>query len=319
MSKELFPSRLELVYTKALDLQGRAALYTSGEGPELPLARLHGPPPSYEDILSLEVALQAVTAFARPTVALAKHGQLCGLASAESIEEAFTLAYQADERAAEWSLAGLNRALTEEAAKLLAKEPIGALLAPGYEPKALEPLRKRKGFKVFQAGPRLGLPRSQEGQAELELRGTVFGLLVRAREQESEPELRVVSKREPATEEWADLRFAWKALAWVQPEAALIVKGQCLVGLEASQASLIDAVTIAIRRAGPRATGAVLALPALPNREPIDLAAAARLAALIAPAYTGNEQEVIRAAEEQGLALVLTALAGGHEPIPERS
>lgn len=307
LSEELFPARLELVYTKAIELQGQAALYLSGEeGPEPPFVRLHGPLPSYEDILNLEVALQAVTAFARPTVVLAKHGRLCGLASAESIEEAFTLAYQADERAAEWSLAGLNRALTEEAAKRLAKEPIGALLAPGYEPKALEALRKRKGFKVFQAGPGLGPPRSQEGQTELELRGTAFGLLVRARERESEPELKVVSRRQPTAEEWADLRFAWRALAWVQPEAALIAKGQCLIGLGAGQASLIDAVTLAIRRARPRAKGAVLALPALPDRDPIDLAAAARITGIIAPGDLVGSQESIRAADEQGLALALS-------------
>jgi phosphoribosylaminoimidazolecarboxamide formyltransferase/IMP cyclohydrolase len=304
-----FPSRLELVYTKAIELQDQAALYympMPGEGgPEPPFARLHGPPPSYEDILNLEVALQAASAFARPTVALVKHGRLYGLASAESIGEAFTLAYRADERAAEWSLAGLNRAVTEESARLLAKEPIAALLAPGYEAEALELLRKRKGFKVFQAGQ----PQGQ--REELELRGTIFGLLVRVRERGSEPELaepklEVVSKREPTLKERTDLCFAWKALAWAGPEAALIAKDECLVGLGVGQASLIEAVALAIRKAGPRAKGAALALPALPDRDPLDLAAAARITGIITSSSLANSQELIRAADEHGLALALS-------------
>ncbi len=316
LTEEPFPPKLDLVYTKTCELQGRAALYArAGEGPSPlpPFARLHGPPPSYEDIFNLEVALRAATAFARPTAALAKHGQLCGLASAETIAEAFTLAYRADERAAEWSLAGLNRAVTEEVAKLLAKEPIAALLTPGYEPEALEVLRKRKGFKVFQARASLGLPQEP---LELELRGTIFGLLVRVRERESElaePELRVMSKRGPTEEEWADLRFAWRALAWARREAVLIVRGECLVGLGAGQPSLIDAVALAIRKAGPRAKGAVLASPALPDRDPIDLAAAARIAGIIAAASSAADQELIRAADEHGLALVLAGPSGPRE------
>ncbi|MGQ9476975.1 MAG: hypothetical protein ACUVRH_00530 [Candidatus Bipolaricaulia bacterium] len=326
LTEEPFPPKLDLVYTKACELQGRAALYAyaragAGEGPSplLPFAQLHGPPPSYEDILNLEVTLRAATAFARPTAALAKHGDLCGLASAETIAEAFALAYRADERAAaEWSLAGLNRALTREAAKLLAKEPIAALLAPGYEPEALEVLRKRKGFKVFQAQARagLGLPQEPLELEGLELHGTIFGLLVRVRGRESElaePELRVMSKREPTEEEWADLRFAWRALAWLRREAALIVRDECLVGLGAGQPSLIDAVALAIRKAGPRAKGAVLASSALPNRGPIDLAAAARLAGIIAAAGSTADQELIRAADEHGMALVLVGLLGQRE------
>jgi phosphoribosylaminoimidazolecarboxamide formyltransferase/IMP cyclohydrolase len=308
LASEPLPLQLNLAYPKALELraggdkQRQAALYVNREA-ELP-RQLHGSPLTYEYLLELDTALQIPYSFERPTAVIIKHGDPCGLASAEVIEEAFARAYAADERGAEWGLAGLNRPVSEEGAKLLAKHSIDGVLAPKYEEGALEILRKRKGLHVLEGGREL-----LEGRVRLELKQTALGLLARQRKggQTAADELKVVSRRSLTEAEWTDALFAWRALAWFRQEAVLLVGGECTVGVGAGQPSLLDATELAIRKAAERTRGSVLvAGTALPSRDVVDLAAAARVTAIIALAGRASDAEVIRAADEQGIALVFT-------------
>lgn len=308
---EALPAQLNLAYRKVLELQAggageEAALYGDDRGVRPP-QQLHGPPLSYEYLLELDAALQIPYSFERPTAVIIKHGEPRGLASAEAIEEAFARAYAADERGAVWGLAGLNRPLTEGGAKLLARHSVDGVLAPAYERGALEILKRRKGFHVVEGGP-------LQGGAERALKQTVFGLLARVQRAGQAPadELKAVSRRAPTEQEWADVLFAWKGLPWFRREAVLLVSNECVVGVGAGQGSLLDATELAIYRAAERTRGSVLVTgTALPSRDLVDLAAAARVALIIGPEGRASKEEVIRAADEQGLVLVF---AGQHRP-----
>jgi len=306
LSEDPLPSQLNLAYLKTIDLRAgenphqRAAFYAEGA----PFEQLHGKELSYNNLLDLDAALRIAHSFPRPTAVVVKHTNPCGLASADSIEEAFTKAYQADERSAFGGIVGLNRPLTEEGAELLVEHFLDAVIAPRYEDGALRALKRRKGLRVIRAGPE-GL----ENSLALELRGTAFGLI--AQEPSTgvirREEWKVAGRHQPTEEQWDELLFAWKAVRWVKSNAILLAKDECTVGIGAGQMSRVDATELAIRKAGPRAEGAVLASDAFfPFRDSIDLAAAARVAAIIEPGGSVRDAEVIRAADEHGLPLVFT-------------
>jgi phosphoribosylaminoimidazolecarboxamide formyltransferase/IMP cyclohydrolase len=307
LASEPLPVQLNLAYPRVLGFREAnaplvAALYSEHAEAKLP-RQLHGPPLSDELMIEVDIALRIPHSFDRPTAVIVKHGEPRGLASAEAIEEAFARAYAADERAAEWALAGLNRPVTVEGANLLARHSVDGVLAPAYERGALEILKKRKGFHVLEGGEEI-----LEGTPRLELRQTIFGLLARAREagQPRTAELKVASRRVPTARERADGLFASKALPWLRREAVLLVSEECVVGLGAGQPSLLDAAELAIFKAAERARGSVLAsATALPSRELVDLAAAARVGLVIAPEGRASG-EVVAAADEQGLALAFT-------------
>ena len=306
LSEDPLPSQLNLAYPKAMDLRAgenkhqRAAFYAD----RVPFKQLHGKGLSYNNLLDLDAALKISHSFPRPTAVVVKHTNPCGLASADTIEEAFARAYAADELSAFGGIVGLNRPLTEEGALLLAERFLDAVIAPGYDEGALRALKRRKGLRVIQAGPEL-----LEDGFKLELRDTAFGLIAQEPSTGgiSREELKVVSKREPTEEQWNDLIFAWKVVRWVKSNAILLAKDECTVGIGAGQMSRVDAVELAIRKAGPRAKGSVLASDAFfPFRDSVDLAAAARVAAIIEPGGSVRDEEVIRAADEHRLPLVFT-------------
>lgn len=305
LAADPLPSQLNLAYPKAMDLRAgenpeqRAALY----GPLLP-RQLHGKGLSYNNLLDLDAALRVSHSFSRPTAVVVKHATPCGLASAPTIEEAFLRAYAVDQRSVVGGIAGLNRPLGEEGAELVAEHLLDCVIAPGYEGGALRVLKRRKGLRVIEAGPQL----LKEG-LKLELRDTAFGLIAQERSCGAvhRKGLEVVSRRQPTEEQFKDLLFAWKAVRWVKPNAVLLAKEECTVGIGSGQPSPVDAVELAIRKAGERAEGAVLASDAFfPFRGYIDLAAAARVAAIVEPGGSVRDEEVIRAADEQGIALLFT-------------
>ncbi len=279
--------------------QQRAALY----GPLLP-RRLHGKGLSYNNLLDLDAAFKIAHSFSRPTAVVIKHASPCGLASAPTIGEAFLRAYMGDERSAFGGIVGLNRPLGEEGAVLLAERFLDCVIAPGYEDGALRALQRRKGLRVIEAGAQL-----LENGLNLELRQIAFGLLAQepSRGAVQRKDFQLAGRHQPTAEQFEDLLFAWKAVRWVKSNAIVLAKEGCLVGIGSGQPSRVDAVELAIRKAGPRAEGSVLASDAFfPFRDSIDLAAAARVAAIVEPGGSIRDEEVIRAADEQGIALVFT-------------
>lgn len=306
LAEGLLPPQLNLAWPKAMALRAgenphqRAALYADG----LPFRQLHGKELTYNNLLDLDAVLRISHSFSRPTAVVVKHTTPCGIASATTIEEAFLQAYQADQRSAFGGIVGLNRPLTEEGAVLLAERFLDAVVAPEYEEGALEVLKRRKGLQAIEAGVEL----FQSG-LQLELRATAFGLIAQqpSTGELSREELTIVSKRHPTEEQWDDLLFAWTSVRWVKSNAVVLAREECTVGIGGGQPSRVDAVELAIHKAGPRAKGSVMASEAFfPFRDSIDLAAAARVAAIIEPGGSVRDEEVIRAADEHGLPLVFT-------------
>lgn len=305
LSTDSLPAQLNLVYPKVADLRAgenkhqRAAFYGAGA-----FRQLHGKGLSYNNLLDLDAALKISHSFSRPTAVVVKHTNPCGLASAETIEKAFALAYAADQKSAFGGIVGLNRPLTEEGAKVLVEHFLDAVIARGYMDGALEILKRRKALRVIQPGPEL-----LENDFKLEIRNTAFGLIAQepSEGELSREELRTMGKQQPTAEQWDDLLFAWKAVRWVRSNAILLAKDGYTVGIGAGQMSRVDAVKLAIHKAGPRAKGSVMASDAFfPFRDSIDLAAAARVAVIIEPGGSVRDEEVIRAADENGLPLVFT-------------
>lgn len=199
---------------------------------------------------------------------------------------------------------GLNRPLTKDGAALLAKYFLDALIAPDYEPEALEILKGRENLLVLRAGSKL-----LKNELGLEIKDTAFGLVAQSPSTGviSQDNLRVVSKVQPTEAQLDELIFTWKAVRWVKSNAILLAKDHCTTGIGAGQMSRVDAVELAIRKAGDRVNGSVLASDAFfPFRDSIDLAAAAGITAIIEPGGSVRDEEVIAASDEHGLPLVFT-------------
>ena len=305
-SSERLPSQLNLAHPKACSLRAgenkhqQAALY----GHRTPYTQLQGKPPSYNNLLDLDAALRIPHAFSEPAAVFVKHTNPCGLCSADTIEEAIRRAHQADSKSAFGGILGVNRPLTREGAECLAGHFLDALIAPAYEPDALAALQKRPKLLIIQAGRDL----LDQGLG-IEITETAFGLIAQSPStgEMSREALRVVSSRRPTHAELDELLFAWRAVRWVKSNAILLSKGRCTVGIGAGQMSRVDAVELAIRKAGDRARGAVLASDAFfPFRDSIDLAAEAGISAIVEPGGSLRDEDVVRAADEHGLALVFT-------------
>jgi len=289
------PRRLTLRYGENPHQQG--ALY----GPHVP-EQLQGKALSFVNILDADAAIQCALEFERPTAVIIKHTTPCGVASAPELAEAFERAYQADEKSAFGGIIGLNRPLDRETAELISEHFFEVVIAPEISEEALKVLSVKKNLRVLRA---------PEGfyDSSRELRTTSFGVLVQTPSGQSlkEGELQTVTRREPTPQELRDLLFAWKVVKYVKSNAIVLAREERTVGIGAGQVSRVDAVEIAIRKAGALAKGSVLASDAFfPFRDSIDLAAEAGVEAIIQPGGSRRDEEVIRAADEHGLAMVFT-------------
>lgn len=287
--------RLTLRYGENPHQQG--ALY----GPCVP-ERLQGKELSFVNILDADAALKCALEFERPTVVIIKHTSPCGVASASELPEAFELAYRADEKSAFGGIIGLNRPLNGATAKQISKHFFEVIIAPKISEEALKVLSAKKNLRVLRA---------PEGFYDLsrEVRTTGFGVLVQtpSRQRLKEHKLKTVTQREPTPEELRNLLFAWKVAKYVKSNAIVLAKDERTVGIGAGQVSRVDAVEIAVRKAGTLAKGSVLASDAFfPFRDSVDLAAEAGVEAIIQPGGSRRDEEVIRAANEHGMAMVFT-------------
>ena len=306
-SKERLPDQLNMILPQARPIRAgenshqQAALY----GCRTEYTQLQGRDPSYNNLLDLDAALRISHAFSEPTAVFVKHTNPCGLCSAETIEEAIRRAHEADSKSAFGGILGINRPLTMEAAGLVAGHFFDAIVAPEVGQDALTILRKREKLLIVQAGKEL----LDQGLG-IEVHETSFGLIAQTPSAGEilRQDLRVMSSSTPTESQLDEMLFAWQAVRWVKSNAILLSSERCTVGIGAGQMSRVDAVELAIRKAGRRAQGAVLASDAFfPFRDSVDLAAEAGITAIIEPGGSIRDEEVIRAADEHGIALVFTA------------
>lgn len=270
---------------------------------------LNGKELSYNNLLDLDSALAIVRSLEAPSVAVIKHNNPCGAASASTLAEATRLAFDGDPVSAFGSVLGFNRPVDAAAAEVLA-EPgrfVEAIVAPGYDAAALEILTTRPKWKtnvrLMQVGP------LEPAKESLEVRQIVGGLLVQQADNLPDPESdwRVATTKQPTAAQLADLRFAWTLVRFVKSNAIVVAKDRALWGVGAGQMSRVDSTEIALRKAGEKSRGAVLGSDAFfPFPDSIEQAAAAGIAAIIQPGGSKKDDEVIAAANQHGIAMVLT-------------
>ena len=305
------PEELPLGYRKALNLRygenphQQGALYAPALGATA-LARavhLHGRVLSFNNLLDADAAWRVVQEFAEPAVVVIKHTNPCGLAVHPDLAEAYRRAHAGDPVSAYGGIVGFNRAVTAEAARATEGVFYEVVVAPGYEPEALEALRRRRNLRVLQV--------PGDAAPSLDLRPISGGLLVQTPDtlQEDPAGWKTVTERAPTPEELRDLAFAWKAVKHVKSNAIVLAREGALVGLGAGQPNRVTSVFLAARVAGERARGSVMASDAFfPFPDSVEAAAEAGVTAVAQPGGSIRDKEVIEAANRLNLAMVFTGV-----------
>jgi phosphoribosylaminoimidazolecarboxamide formyltransferase/IMP cyclohydrolase len=279
--------------------------------------QLHGKELSYNNILDLDSALNLAREFAGPACVVVKHNNPCGAATAAKMVDAFNLAWDGDPQSAFGGILAFNRPVDADTASALmdpkAKRFIECVIAPDFEPAALEGLKKwKENVRLLKTGPLAGFPQG------LDYRRVDGGLLVQTRDYGADKpdEWKVVTKRKPTEAEWNALHFAWFVCKHVKSNAIVLAsggrkppEGLQVVGVGAGQMSRVDSVQIAVKKAGDRVKGSVMASDAFfPFRDNVDAAAAAGVTAIIQPGGSVKDADSIAACDQHGLAMLFTGV-----------
>ena len=278
---------------------------------------------SYTNLLDLDAALRIVLEFTEPAATVIKHTNPCGTATGTTISEAYVGARDADSLSAFGGIVGLNREIDVEAATAITSTFIEAVMAPSIADAAREILAKKTNLRVLTTD--FETVRRDQYQ---ETRSILGGLLQQEADRVTEAagtwpppsrpdhsaapadrsgDIRVVTKRQPTAEEWTALRFAWRVCAHVKSNAVIFTGADRSLAIGAGQMSRVDAVKVAVMKAGGSLKGSVAASDAFfPFRDGLDAVAAAGATAVVQPGGSVRDAEVIAAADEHGLAMVFT-------------
>ncbi|GAB2847744.1 bifunctional phosphoribosylaminoimidazolecarboxamide formyltransferase/IMP cyclohydrolase [Actinocorallia aurea] len=283
----------------------RAALYTTGTGGLAGAEQLHGKEMSYNNYVDTDAARRSAYDFAEPAVAIIKHANPCGIAVGADIAEAHRKAHACDPVSAYGGVIAANRVVTRELAEQIAPIFTEVVVAPGFEPEALEILQTKKNIRLLVAEDLSGEPRP-------ELRQISGGLLVQTADLVAEGGDDAANwelKAGPAAsaEQLADLQFAWKAIRSVKSNAILLAKDGASVGVGMGQVNRVDSCGLAVQRAADRAAGSVAASDAFfPFADGPEILIAAGVKAIVEPGGSIRDEEVIAACEKAGLTLYFT-------------
>jgi phosphoribosylaminoimidazolecarboxamide formyltransferase/IMP cyclohydrolase len=292
-----------------------AAFYVEGNARADSIARaevLHGKELSYNNLLDLDSALGLVREFDEPAAVVIKHNNPCGAATAATLVEAFTRAYEGDPLSAFGGILAFNREIDAATARQIT-EPnrfIECIIAPGYAQTAFDVLTTRPSWKNSVRLLRTG-PLAPGAAVSGDFRRVDGGLLLQARDAGGDDFVRaeLKTKRPPTAQEMADLRFAWLVAKHVKSNAIVLAKDRMVVGVGAGQMSRVDSTQIAIRKAGDRARGSVLASDAFfPFRDNVDEAARAGVTAIVQPGGSKRDADSIAACDEHGIAMIFTGV-----------
>ncbi|HZL49176.1 MAG TPA: bifunctional phosphoribosylaminoimidazolecarboxamide formyltransferase/IMP cyclohydrolase [Solirubrobacteraceae bacterium] len=330
---EGFPPTWRDAYEKVSDLRygenphQRAAFYARVGSPTHLLdgvEQRHGKELSFNNLLDLSSARELVEDFTHagtllgggqaggePACVIVKHNNPCGCAVGGSVQAAYERAFACDPESAYGGVIAVNRRIDAAFAEELGKQFIEVLLAPGYDPDALEALKAKKNVRLLE------LARWPAPSREVEGKPVIGGQLVQTRDvvTETREEMRVMTKREPDEAQWDDLLFAWKVCRHVRSNAIVIAVGGATIGIGAGQMSRVDSVRIAVEKAkaaegragSDLLAGAALASDAyFPFADGPELAIAAGVTAIIQPGGSIRDPDVVAAADGAGIAMVAT-------------
>jgi phosphoribosylaminoimidazolecarboxamide formyltransferase / IMP cyclohydrolase len=312
---ERFPEQLTLSFRKVSDLpygenpHQAAALYWEVGARRHLLSRveqLGGRELSYNNLADLEAARRISRELTEPAAVIVKHGNPCGVAVAETIEEAWERALEADPVSAYGCVVVLNRPVPAVLGERIAKHFTEVLLAPAYDDDAVEALSRRQALRILRNDDR-----RSDTPGERDFKRLLGSLLVQDRDAEMEArEGMEVATGTVTPEQWDDLLFAWRVCKHVSSNAIVLARDGQTIGVGAGQMSRVDAVRIALEKArelGHDIRGAVLASDAFfPFADGPQLALDAGVAVLVQPGGSKRDPEVKAAIEAAGAALVVT-------------
>ena len=291
----------------------KAAFYAidGGAGMSLPAATvLQGKELSYNNILDLDAAMRLGSEFAAPAVAIIKHTNPCGCAvSDEGVLAAYRLARETDPVSAFGGIVAVNREVDVALAREMSETFLECVIAPSYAAEALTVLSAKKNLRLLSYDFVAAAAAERASGGALEVRSVSGGFLVQTRDMQTSPAAaaRVVTKRPPTAVELADLDFAWRVGKHVKSNAIVFCGGGRTLGVGAGQMSRVDSVRIAVSKARVPLTGSVLASDAFfPFRDGVDEAAKAGVSAIVQPGGSLRDDEAIAAADEHGIAMILT-------------
>jgi phosphoribosylaminoimidazolecarboxamide formyltransferase / IMP cyclohydrolase len=268
---------------------------------------LHGKAMSYTNFLDANSALELVKEYDETTVAIIKHNNPCGVAGGATPVEAYVKARETDPVSAFGGVIAFNRIVDIVAAKEISSTFVEVVIAPGFAEDALAELKRKKDLRLLDVGPLMKV--KQEG---FDLKKLVGGLIVQDRDLGVLADLRalmVPTVRKPTDEEYAACAFAWKVCKHVKSNAIIYAKPGQTVGIGAGQMSRVDSVKLAAMKAQIPVKGCVMASDAFfPFRDGLDAAAEVGITAVIQPGGSIRDAEVVKAADEHGMAMILTGM-----------
>ena len=300
-----FPDSLNLTLSKQFPLRygenphQSGAFYAVGDPG---WNRLQGKDLSYTNLLDMDAAWRLVSELERPGVAIVKHTNACGAAVAATIEQAYALALDSDPRSAFGGIVAANREIDGPTAGRIIEILTEIVVAPSFTPEALAEFAQRKNLRVVH---------TRTLSKGTELRSAAGGVLLQELDtaQEAVAQMTVAGRVQPAPEDWDDLALAWTVAKYLKSNAAVLANRGQMVGMGSGLTSRVEAVELAVRRAGGRAIGSVCASDGFfPFRDGFDAAASAGVRAVIEPGGSVRDAEVIEAADERGIPIIFTGV-----------
>ncbi len=277
----------------------KAAFY-SNQFTKYPLEKIHGKELSYNNIVDIESALNIISEFKEPAAVIIKHNNPCGAAVGNNALEVYEKALSCDEISSFGGIVALNREIDLKLAEKLNEIFLEVVIAPSVSNEALKILQRKKNLRVI-------IHKSFQQNEKYQIKNVVGGFLVQENNNHAIGEMSQVT--ECTTTEKEDLIFAWKICKHVKSNAIVIAKGGCAIGIGAGQTSRIDSVNIAVKKAGEKCKGAVLASDAFfPFPDSIVESAKHGITAIIQPGGSLKDQDVIAAANENKIAMFFTGV-----------
>ncbi|MDO9260024.1 MAG: bifunctional phosphoribosylaminoimidazolecarboxamide formyltransferase/IMP cyclohydrolase [Polaromonas sp.] len=320
----LFPGQANGRFIKVQELRygenshQQAALYRDlypAPGSLVTARQLQGKELSYNNIADADAAWECVKSFNGPACVIVKHANPCGVAVGKDALEAYSKAFKTDPTSAFGGIIALNCILDEAAAQQISKQFVEVLMAPAFTPEALEVFKTKVNVRILQIDlPPGGDTAWQQGRNLMDIKRVGSGLLMQTADNHelALADIKVVSKLQPTAAQLQDLMFAWKVAKYVKSNAIVFCADGMTMGVGAGQMSRLDSARIASIKAGHAGLslkGTAVASDAFfPFRDGLDVVVDAGANCVIQPGGSMRDQEVIDAADERGVVMVLSGV-----------
>ena len=299
-----FKKHSEMRYGENPHQSAASYIMPGNQEPNILNAVIHqGKKLSYNNIMDADGALACVREFEETAWVVVNHANPCGVAVGNDLLDVYERAFNADSLSAFGGIIALNRECTENVARAIVDVFVEIVLAPSFEPAALEVFNRKKNLRVLELG------KFEKRKTKLEVRNVDGGLIVQDTDTKilTEDDLSIVTKKQPSDSDIETALFTWKVLRHAKSNGILIAKNGTTVGLGAGQVSRVDAVHMALRKGGEKVSGGVLASDAFfPFRDSIDTIKDSGISMIMQPGGSIRDQEVIEACDEYGFSMIFT-------------